>query len=522
MIVTDRIDREIEEALQDSVTSGVLSIFEDICSVPHASGNEAELAAKIAERAEQMGCQTAVDASGNLMVSIPASEGCENAPVLMYQGHLDMVCAAAAGEDWDAEKDPVTVVAARDEKSGRPVIRSDRRSSLGADCGIGNAAALWVFDRERNQGEMKHGPVRLLFTVDEERGMVGVSSMDPAILDDVDYLINLDGFTGGRMIAGCAGGRRETWKRSCGVVPTRELVGYRIANTMAMEFCLKNFGGGHSGFDIDKGRINTLQFLCRILSAFRDSGADFALSSLRGGLAYNVIPSFAKATITIRKKDLSLLQESLLKVLAEIEEETGTRDDGIVSYYEVRVPEKSFDRESRDQLLAFAQSIPIGVLEYMEAFPEIVNTSCSLGRVEAEVSAESAEFMMFTRSTSMDRIREIAQEHAAAADQCGFELSDQSEYGSWEFERSNSLLDLAMDVYESVSGQKAEAGAVHIGIEPAVFARWKPQLNMISVGAEVHDPHTIYERCELNTIRPLALTLKEIAERVAAMKKDAE
>lgn len=518
MIITDRNDREMMEALRDPVTSGVLDLFQRFCSVPHGSGNEKKLAEMLSERAESMGYQVTADEAGNLLIDIPPSAGCEKAPVLMLQGHLDMVCAAAEGEDWDPEQDPVTVVSGRDETSGKLIIRSDRRSSLGADCGIGDAAVLWLFDKEKQEKEILHGPVRIFFTVEEERGMAGASAADPSVFDQVDYLVNVDGFTGGRFIAGSAGGRREIWRRSCGTAPPREIVGCGPGDSRAFELCLKDFRGGHSGFDINKGRVNAVKVMGRILSAFREAGVDFALSSFRGGLAHNVIPSSARALITIRKVDLLTCQKCFTDILRELNEETKGRDDGSFAYCEVRVPEKAFDRESGDSILGFLSAIQTGVVKYMDDFRDIVDSSCNLGVISADAEERKAEILLFERCMDRSAREGLIEAHELAGLKYGFEAELLAEYGPWIFERDNPLLTIALESYKEASGEDGEPYAVHIGIEPSVFFRFKPDLRMISAGTDLHDPHTIYERCETDSIRPFALTLKGIVERIAEEK----
>lgn len=516
MIITDEKDTEMSKLLEDPITGGVLEIFENICSVPHWSGNEKELVKKIRNRAEQLGYAVSTDKAGNLLVSIPASPGSEDAPVLMFQGHLDMVCAVAGASDYDPSTDPVTLVSARDEEDGSLIIRSDRRSSLGADCGMGDAAVMWLFDKDRHD-EWEHGPVKVFFTVDEEEGLVGARTADLSVLDDVSYLVNVDGFTGGRLIAGSAGGRREIFRKSCNIIRTREIVGYNISNTYSFELCFRNFSGGHSGFDIDRGRLNAAGLMCELLISFRDAGADFALSSFRSGTAHNVIPSSAEAVISIRRSDLMTFQKCVADMAGRLSSED-VQDDGIFTYYEIRVPENAFDRESRDALLGFVDEVRNGVVSYMDEFDDIVDTSCNLGRVNASVRDEGPTYVLtFERSMNSADHDEVVKENKAAADRYGFEPEVESEYDAWKYDGENPLLAMAREAYADATGEEAEPYAVHIGIEPSIFYGYKPELTMISAGTTLHDPHTIYERCETESIKPLVLTLRGIAGRIAKL-----
>lgn len=112
-----------------------------------------------------------------------------------------MVCAVRPGSGWNPLADPVTVVV----EGG--FLRSDGRSSLGADNHLGNAAALWLL----STGAVNHGPLRLLFTTAEEVGLEGAKEVAPDWLARAEYLLNTDGFHLGRAVVGSASGRRETW-----------------------------------------------------------------------------------------------------------------------------------------------------------------------------------------------------------------------------------------------------------------------------------------------------------------------
>lgn len=257
-----REDREIID--------GVVKEFLALCAVPHGSWREGTLADLLAGRFRDRGWSVSRDDAGNLRADIPASPGREEAPLVALQGHLDMVCAAAPGSGWDPLTDPV---AARVEDG---VLRTDGRSSLGADNNLGNAAVFYLL----GQGAA-HGPVRLLLTVAEEVGLQGARRVDPDWLAGVRYLINTDGFRLGQAVVSSAGGRRETFRKQLHTVPRNK--------PMAFELTLGGSLGGHSGYDINKGRANCNKLLTLLLGELRDE-LDYELACSRAAMPPTLFP----------------------------------------------------------------------------------------------------------------------------------------------------------------------------------------------------------------------------------------
>lgn len=518
-MIIENNDKEIKELVEEPVTAGVIAHFDEICYVPHSSGHEKELAERLRAFLEKAGCTTKMDASGNVSAALPASPGFEDAPVLMFQGHLDMVCAVGDGSGYDPVSDPIELLAGRDT-DGTPILHTSGRSSLGADDGIGVASFLWLFDSDGKGGIRagKHGPLRVLMTVREEQGLHGAEDTRRSLFDDVDFIVNVDGFTVGRFIIASAGGRREVFERPSETVPVQSIVGGAPKQRDAFQIKIRGLLGGHSGFDIDKKRINGAAFICRLLADIRDAGVDYALCSVDSGVAHNVIPPSADAVIAFDRAQEELVREIAHRTLEEAKAEN-SEDEGSFELIEVPVPAKAVSDEIRDAFLDFVNTTTIGVYKYMEHFPDIVDTSCNLGRIWADAEREKAHVMYFERSIDRKAHDELIREHASAAARNGFKLIERDEYVAWEFTGENPLLDAAAAAYKDATGREAEPYAVHIGIEPSVFYGDNPKMYMLSSGTNVHDPHTVNERCDIETIAPFANTLMGITERVADMKK---
>ena len=512
-------DKKLEEAKE-----GVLEYFRKIAAVPHDSGHEGALAREMREWLKNVNGVSTIDDAGNLICDIPATPGCENAPLLMLQGHIDMVCASREGSGWDPLHDHVTLRIHPDRETGRTVLSSDGNSSLGADCGLGDAGIFWALSRAA-----KRGPIRVLMTVQEEVGLVGVNRLDSSALDDVKLLINVDGFAGGIIIAGSAGGRREDYSRPIHAVRETE---EDAATHKRCVLKLSGFRGGHSGYDIDRGRANPIRLIGVLLRDLDDNGADFDIASFNGGLKHNVIPSWCEADIVIADKDLPFLKERAQALVSLIEEKYSVTDsEGGFSMhiYERdeeggRLPDLVLSRGDRDAVIKFITSLHTGVYRYMKELPDHVDTSCNLGKIicDASDASKGMHALLFERSSRKEWHDELLKLHAEAAKLTGFKLSDLEEYIPWIFDHENPLMTAAAEEYERITGEKAEKSAVHVGLEPSVLGAKHPDMEMINMGADAADPHTVHERVYLDSVGPFALTLKALIERAADAKIDVE
>ncbi len=510
----EKINRQIANTVKSDVAASVLSEFSAFCQIPHGSKNEAAIVEYLSQRLMERGFCPYTDAVGNLICDIPASKGCENSPLTVLQGHVDMVCAVK-DDSYSPERDPIIFEFASEEKTGRLLLQSDGRSSLGADCGLGNAVLLWVLLENRRS----HGPLRLIFTVEEELGLMGAKKMDASLFDDVKYVINVDGFRWGRLTAGSAGGSRETYTKKAKIRKFSETPLAR-EECYAVELCLKGFRGGHSGFDIDKGRANAIKLLNCVLTDLDDLNVKYCLSAYNGGLSHNVIPGEAMAVIVFQKKDLPAFQKTVSHLMDDIlRKYCGTDPEGLPHYHEIAIPEYVLADDDLDSFVTFVDSIKNGVLHYMKELSGVVDVSSNLGMVH--FCAESGTYpeceisvMSFARSMTPEYHDEILASHKRDALHFGF-CDEVEEYRTWCFDRENQLLGIMKAEYLSLTGQEPEITAVHVGLEPSVFGEKKQGLQMISVGPDIMDAHSIHERVHVDTIEPLAYLIAGTLEKIS-------
>jgi len=173
----------------------VWEIFGAMSKIPRGSGNEDAVQAMFKQWAKDRGLGCKEDAVGNLLISIPASKGREKAKPVLIQGHTDMVCEKNSATKHDFEKDPIKIQVQGDW------VTADG-TTLGADNGIGVAMGLALAEDK----SIKHGPIEVLLTIDEERGLTGAAGVQAGWFK-AKSMINLDSEEDHAVFMGCAGGR---------------------------------------------------------------------------------------------------------------------------------------------------------------------------------------------------------------------------------------------------------------------------------------------------------------------------
>lgn len=456
---------------EEEILNGVLDRFAALCRYPHPSRGEGPLADYVERRLRENGWATARDPWNNIMADIPATAGRENAPLTILQGHLDMVCAVKPGSGYDPASSPVTPVVERG------VLRSDGNSSLGADNGLSNAAALWLLEQD-----VPHGPVRLLFTTGEEVGLQGAKQVDPAWLAGARFLINTDGFALGKAVVSSAGGLRETFTRPVEYAPRRK------SCLFALE--IHGFPGGHSGYDIHRDRPNPIGLTAQWLAALRER-VDYELVSLSGGHAENAIPMDCSALLAVDEGDIPALETMGEELLWSVYAPEGSirlerREGGA---------DRAWTRACRDAVVDALAGFYDGVFSWLDFDTDQVSASANLGVVREENGALCVKcFIRFTTGEDEAALRE---QHGETA-RCGGFTGEYDRYPSWEEGGDDSLIAALAHAWWDITGEMMEFSAVHVGLEPAVLGAKNPDMLKVSTGPTIYDPHSLDERAPLD------------------------
>jgi dipeptidase D len=467
--------------------------FEELSAIARVSRLEEPAIEHVRAWSTACGYSERQDAARNLVVDVPATPGREAAPVVVLQGHLDMVCERRPDSPNDPAEGRIELVVEGDW------VMADG-TTLGADNGVGIAAMMAFAEDE----SLPHGPLQLLMTVAEEVGLEGANGLDGSLVRGT-VLVNLDSGADGRLTVGCAGST-DTWLR---VSLPREPVG---ADAL-LEVSVSGGLGGHSGGNINQGRSNAIKALGRALREAY-SAVEFRLVSLDGGKSRNAIPRDAVAVVAVTRDRESELRDALAAAAASTREAFAETDPGVDVTVGPAAPARdAWTEQGTAALLDAIALVPTGPLALSRGFAGMVETSTSLG--EALTDGDVLMLHSLSRSSNDAALPEVIGTLDALARLTGGELEVKHNYPGWRPNLDSPALTTAKRVYERLFGEPPIVTAVHGGIEPAVIGDKVPGLDMISFGPQIEAPHSPDERLGIPSVerfwRLLAAVLDELS-----------
>lgn len=471
----------------------IWQIFGAMSQVPRGSGNEAGVMQMLRGWAQKRGLGVKADAVGNLLISIPATPGHEGAAPLLIQGHVDMVCEKNAATKHDFAKDPIRIVVDGD------YVKADG-TTLGADNGIGCAMGLAL----AVDPSAVHGPVEILLTVDEERGLTGAAGVQAGFFT-ARRMINLDSEEDDAIFIGCAGGRdtRFTLRLTQAKAP-KESAGRKIVIT--------GLQGGHSGLDINRNRGNAIKILTRLLLTAAEE-MELRVVAVDGGKMRNAIPREATGTVVIPAAKGRAFKQRIDALSAKIKAELEGIDDGFaVKVSTVQAP-RCFSKESTRSLLNLMSAIPNGVLAMSQAIPGLVETSSNLGVARTE--GAKVELVCCSRSSVMSALEALVQQHRALGVLAGAEIEQPAGYPGWKPNPKSELLDVVKRKFADQFGHEPELKAVHAGLECGLLTEKYPDLDIVSFGPNLYAVHSPDEKVSISSVGKVWGLLKAVAADLA-------
>ena len=482
-------------AVAELSPSSLWSHFDRLTTVPRPSRKEERVRAWVFEWAETHAFETCEDATGNIVVRVPATPGREHAPVVVIQSHLDMVCEKNKGVEHDFDRDPIRTAI----HDGWVVADG---TTLGADNGIGVAAAMAV----AVDPEVAHGPLELLFTVDEETGLTGASNLDPAMLHG-RILLNLDTEEDGVLCVGCAGGADTHLKLALERGSARPGAVHRRLTVSGLR-------GGHSGTDIHENRGNAIRLLARILEDAHQRDTVFAVHDIECNAKSNAIPREAECLLAIQDGDLAAWEEHVERWRSTLALELNGIETGLC--IELAAADPSGDPLSGDstlRLLRLILALPYGVIAMSTTIPGLVESSNNVATVRC--AEDSAAIVASSRSSLAPALDSIRASIRATADLAGVAWHIEDGYDGWQPDPASAVTEVLRDVYRTVWGNEPEVSAVHAGLECGLLGRRIPGLDMISFGPTIQGAHSPDERVEIASVerfwRALGLALDRLS-----------
>ena len=488
--------------------ASVLSFFEDICAIPHVSGDEKAIADYVENFAKTRGLTCYRDSVHNVFIKLPATEGHESAPAVMLQGHTDMVGEKTADSTHNFATDGLKL---RVDENGW-ISATD--TTLGGDDGIAVAMMLALLDNPPEP----HPAMECLFTVSEETGLEGAWAFAPAAAGATAHtMINLDSEAEGVITAGCSGGMRTDI-----VVP----VACEPAEGVAVKITLNGFTGGHSGVEIHEGHTNAIKAMGRILLALREP-YDFSLISIQGGGKDNAIPRDCSAVIDFR--DTAHAQELIRAVTAEAdllrnEPNMIPADKNFTCTAQIlpEAPAYAMDAKGDHDVLTLLTLARDGVLSMSAHVKGLVAHSRNLGIVKTITDGEgkpiAVKFSMSTRSASGSHLDDSERELETLAMLCtgsGENATHRARYPGWDYAPVSPLRNLWTAVSEKMYGVIPKVEVIHAGLECGILCDKLGEMDIISVGPDMKDIHTPREMLSIpsveRTYRLVCETLRALA-----------
>ncbi|MCK5809029.1 aminoacyl-histidine dipeptidase [bacterium] len=455
-------------------TEKILEIFRQINAVPRKSKNEEKIAAWLIKWGKDNGFVVEQDEIKNVLIRVPATVGYEERETVILQGHMDMVCEKAKGVTHDFSKDPIKHIFDGDW------LTADG-TTLGADNGIALAIALVLVTDET----VKHPPLELLFTVDEETGLTGASELRSGWLKG-KYLLNLDSEDEHVFTIGCAGGK-DTHIRFTGTrIPVADKISYRVT--------VGGLKGGHSGVDITEPLANANVVLSRLLES-----CELNIVSIEGGSAHNAIPR--DATAFVRVADGAQLKKRATELQKVIQKEYAGGDEGITITVEMcQPPVTMFDRDSTFKLVHLLRALPHGIAAMSRELDGLVETSNNLAVVTMP-DDNTVEILTSQRSSVMSKLDDLTDRIEAVGKLANAEVISGNGYPSWEPDMDSGLLKVCVSEWKNVTDVEPVVEVIHAGLECGIIGSKYDGMEMISYGPTIKNPHSPDEKLFVPSIK---------------------
>jgi dipeptidase D len=497
-------------------TKQILEVFEEINKIPRYSRNEEKLSIWLQEWGRSRSFEVKADSLNNVLIKIPATQGYERSPTHILQGHMDMVCEKLKDSGHDFSRDPIKCICDGDW------LRGDG-TSIGADNGIALAIGLALAEAGK-KGEIKHPPLELLFTVDEETGLTGARGLEAGFVEG-KLLLNLDSEDEGVFIVGCAGGQNLLI-----TLPVEwEILSSEKRNSFGFfRLSVEGLEGGHSGIEINRQRANGIQLLARTLDRLREKIGTENIRPvlLSGGSVHNAIPNMAEAFVVLKREKAAEAEEITFRLWKMLQAEYAKTDPGLVlnltetdkrAVFKIAdniIPGKEFPHEkifsaaTEEKLIKLLLGLPHGVNRMSDTIPGLVEVSNNLATMRTEEN--EVKILLSQRSSITSRLSEITGKVDAVAKLAGAQVEHEPGYPAWEPDLESGLLSKCRQVYTETFGEEPRVEVVHAGLECGIIGSKCAGMEMISFGPTIKYPHCPAERIFIPSIKKIWIFLTNL------------
>lgn len=482
------------KSLEKLTEQNVFKYFSEISKIPRGSGNEKAISDYLLNFGKSLGLESIQDDANNIIIKKPATKGYENAPTVIIQGHMDMVCEKNKDKVHDFTKDPIELVVKDD------YIYANG-TTLGADDGIAVAYAMAILD----SNNIAHPALEVLITTDEEAGMSGAMALSPEHISG-KIVLNLDNEEEGKLLVSCAGGIR-----------TKSLIKIQLEDkkeaTKGFSIEVKGLKGGHSGMEIHLGKGNSNKIIGRILKNISNE-LSFNLISIEGGSKNNAIPREASAVISINENDEDKLLEIVSNLTKDLKNEFATKDPGLlINISETTLKNnKVLSNEITQNVVNLLYMYPNGVNTESADIKGLIESSTNLGVVS--MNDNEVEFDSAVRSSVFSLREDIVEKIKCITELLGGEFSSNAGYPEWPYKADSKIREICKDVFKRMYNKEPEIVAIHAGVECGLFKEKLGDLDMISFGPDLYDVHTPNEHMSISSVERCYEYLLEVLKEI--------
>lgn len=475
--------------------AGVWRHFADLVKIPRPGGQEAEVRDWLARWADKYNFTHRLDSAGNICIYVPASEGMAGSQTIAFQSHLDMVCTVAENSSSDPGAGKIKVI-----REGDWIIAPE--STLGADNGLGITAAMALAENTN----LAHGPLELLFTVEEETTFKGALELDPSLIS-AKVMFNLDGETRELIIA-CAGSIESM---ICWPAPSQRIP----EDWQTYKISLTGLRGGHSGIDIIINCLNGIKGIVWLIHKITEK-MSFRLCGLTGGDASNAIPLHAQTIIAVPPNEIENFEETLASAASRLANQF-SHTDPYLTVSKAKIDSQGitcWSEEHGRRLIDFLSAIPSGVITMEQTSPLLVETSNNLGYIK--VKNKTLEIVCLSRSSVLDAQDQVEASLESAARLAGAEFRpDTDKVPPWCIPNGSPLLTIAQTTYLDMFQRELPLVTVHAGLECGTIQEHLPGLDVISLGPVIQNAHKPGECVSISSVSEFYEYLCELVRRLS-------
>lgn len=463
--------------LKNKDYKNIFHYFTEISNIPRGSGDNQRISDYLVQFAKENGLSYVQDEALNVIITKEASEGYEHCPAVMIQGHMDMVCEKTPTSTHNFATDPLELIVEGDW------LRANN-TTLGGDDGIAVAYGLALLADK----ELKSPKLEVLITTDEETGMFGAKALDTSVLTS-KYMINVDSENDDSVLTSCAGGLTGTT-----ILPIRrERV---VGQTLSIE--LTGLRGGHSGVEMGNQRSNANKLLGRLLFDLHNV-VDFDLVTMAGGSKDNVITRMCQCEIVVTPSELEQVKEEISRLTEVYQKELSASEPNL--RVEVCVGEEAtydvLTKGSFEKMLFILMQAPYGVQAMSASIEGLVETSLNLGIFRVEEC--EVHYCFSIRSSIRSAKHAISDKIQYLSEFLGAEYNVRDEYPAWEYRADSKLRDLYCKIYKETVGSDIKIEAIHAGLECGLIYEKMNDIDIISVGPNMHGIHTAQEKLQISS-----------------------